>query len=330
MDSMAGGGIIAFAGPDGSQVEDEDLQYLNLAEKQRNAALERAGITGAPNAKMKEYLASQVGALPGMKESEKGLMMMDYFSNLGTQTGPLGYAALKAARETSPTFRSGLQNIRKAESDVRKSQNELDQADRLEALGLNKEASALRKDAEANKKALEVAQINAASHIKAAGMSANRATDLDRDAQAYFNDLVKNHGMDAKDPATMSLARQKAREGANPYAQGNLDVKTEALIVNKEKEDKELKALGTQLALADDADKAGIRAQIATRKQEIRAEATANRPSKNGDGAPTPVPVPPPAAVKPIDNGDGTYTIPSGKKKGTYKALPDGTYEKIK
>lgn len=326
MDSMASGGIIAFAGPDGSQVEDEDLQYLNLAEKQRNAALERAGITGAPNAKMKEYLASQVGALPGMKESEKGLMMMDYFSNLGTQTGPLGYAALKAARETSPTFRSGLQNIRKAESDVRKSQNELDQADRLEALGLNKEASALRKDAEANKKALEIANINAKAHMA----SANRPSDLDKDAQAYFNDLVKNQGMDPKDPATMSLARQKAREGANPYAQGNLDLKTEALIVSKEKEDKELKSLGMQLAMADDAEKAAIRAQIATRKQEIRAEATANKPAKNADGTPTPTPVPPPAVVKPIDNGDGTITIPSGKKKGTYKALPDGTYEKIK
>jgi hypothetical protein len=288
MDNMAGGGIIAFAGPDGSQVEDPDLQYLNMAEKQQKAALERAGITGAPNAKYKEFIDKQISGLGADKESQKGLMMMDYFSNLGTQTGPLGYAALKAARETTPSFRTGLQSIKKAEADVMKSQAELQNADRLEALGLNKEANALRTNAENNKKALEVARINADAHLKAAGMSANRATDLDRDAQAYFNNLVKNHGMDAKDPATMSLARQKAREGANPYAQGNLDIKTEALIVNKEKEDKQLKSLGRDLEMADEDKKEAIRTQIATRKREIREEATASKPPKGNDGAPLP------------------------------------------
>jgi hypothetical protein len=197
MDSMAGGGIIAFAGPDGSQVEeDEDLQYLDLAEKQRKAAFERSGITGAPNAKMKEYLASQVGALPGLKESERGLMMMDYFSNLGTQTGPLGYAALKAAKDTTPSFRKGLENIKKAQSDVAKGQNELENADRLDALGLNKEANELRKQSEDR-----LSRENIAS-VKGAGNMANYA-------QNYLQE--KMTAGDKRDPAAI------LREGMNEY-----------------------------------------------------------------------------------------------------------------
>jgi hypothetical protein len=207
MDGMAGGGIIAFA--TGDEVEDPDLQYLNLAEKQQKAALERAGITGAPNAKYKEFINKQMSGLGADKESQKGLMMMDYFSNLGTQVGPLSYAALKAAKETNPSFRTGLQSIKKAEADVMKSQADLQQADRLEALGLNKEASALRKDAEANKRALEIAEMQTKAQLKAAGISANRASDLDRTTTAEFNALVAK-GADPKDPATMQKARQQA------------------------------------------------------------------------------------------------------------------------
>jgi hypothetical protein len=202
MDGMAGGGIIAFA--TGDEVEDPDLEYLNLAEKQRNMALQRAGIMNPANSKMKEYLAKQVGALPGVKESEKGLMMMDYFSNLGSQTGPLPYAALKAAKETTPTFRKGLESIKKAEADVIKSQNELEQADRLDALGLNREASALRKDAEANKRALDVANINASS----AAATAARATDLDKTTKDFFEEMIA--GGAPNNANTRAEARRKA------------------------------------------------------------------------------------------------------------------------
>jgi len=211
MDQMASGGIVAFAEGD---LVDEDLKYLDLAEKQQKAALERAGITGAPNAKMKEFLGKQVGALPGMKESEKGLMMMDYFSNLGTQTGPLSYAALKAAKDTTPSFRKGLENIKKAEADVMKGQNDLENADRLEALGLNKEASALRKDAETNKRAFDIARMQTDATLKAAGMNAGRATDADKRIETFRQALIArlpeaDRAAAQKDPLIAEQATQK-------------------------------------------------------------------------------------------------------------------------
>jgi len=119
---------------------------------------------------------------------------------------------------------------------------------------------------------------NAEIQARATMASANRATDLDRDAQAYFNDLVANNNMDPKNPATMRIARQKAREGANPYAQERLDVQKEAVIANKEKSSKDLTALNMQLTQymfgeltdAEKAEKARVEQAIITERQRIR------------------------------------------------------------
>jgi hypothetical protein len=67
-------------------------------------------------------------------------------------------------------------------------------------------------------------------------------------------------------------------------------------------------------------------ADMETRRQQIRTEITKAAPVP---GTPPP-PVPgAPAPVTPITNKDGTVTIPSGPKKGTYEPQPDGTYKKI-
>jgi len=346
MDSMAGGGIIAFAGPEGSQVEDEDLQYLDLAEKQRNMALQRAGITAPANAKMKEFLAKQVGALPGVKESEKGLMMMDYFSNLGSQTGPLPYAALKAAKETTPTFRKGLETIKKAEADVIRSQNELEQADRLDALGLNKEASALRKDAEANKRALDIAKMQTDAQLKAAGMNASRLTDLDRTTDSVYARMIAPKeqgglGLPAN-AATKAAARKEAIEttGLALLKVGATENAALATAISKDPQIGEKGTLTSQLKLLQlkknptDTEKTKIddlEDQIAGRRAQLENQikrSTAKPPAPE-----TPVPAPAPnanaAPVTPVTNKDGTITIPSGPRKGTYEPQADGTFKKV-
>jgi hypothetical protein len=309
MDQMAGGGIVAFA--EGDLVnEEEDLKYQNMIQRQREAA----GITGPANTKFKEFLASQVGALPGMKEQAKGQMMLDYFSNFGTQPGGALFAGLKAAKEVGPQFKATADKLNKAEMDLMKGQADLEQADRLEKLGLVDKANALRdkydERAAAYKRTMDAARIQA----QASMASAARATDLDRDADAYFNLLV-GEGMDPKDPKTKALARQKAREGANPYAQGKLDLQTEAAITAREKDDSQLKALRTQLAIADDKDKPKIMADMETRRQQIRAEitkppapgTTTPPPGAPAPGAPAnarPMVAAPPAAVDMLKNND--------------------------
>jgi hypothetical protein len=312
MDSMAGGGIIAFAGPDGSQVEDEDLQYLDLAEKQRNAALQRAGITTPANSKMKEFLAKQVGALPGVKESEKGLMMMDYFSNLGSQTGPLVYAGLKAAKETTPTFRKGLESIKKAEADVIKSQNELEQADRLDALGLNKEASALRKDAEANRKALEIAKMQTNAQLKAAGINAGRETDLDKTTKDFLAEMIASGAPD--NAATRAAARQKALESTG-LAGRKVDVQEETAADKAVKTSDKIKGLRRAQAQYDptDPEHGKLQEQIKAEEASIRS-----RYNKGKTPTPTPTPTPAPAVVPKAPNISTVTGAPAGATIGAF------------
>jgi hypothetical protein len=278
MDQMAGGGIIAFA--EGDQVEDPDLKYQDMIKRQREAA----GITGPANTGFKEFMAAQVGALPAMKDQAKGQMLMDYFSNFGTQPGGGLLAGLRAAKEVGPQFKATADKIRKAEMDLMKGQADLEQADRLEKLGLVDKANALREKQEdreaAYKRTMDAANVQA----RASMASATRATDLDRDAEAYFNLLV-GEGMDPNDPKTKALARQKAREGANPYAQGKLDLQAEAAITKRE--EAELKPLRMRLSMADEKDKPGILAEIEAAKQKIRADITKAAPAP-GTGAPAP------------------------------------------
>lgn len=292
MDQMAGGGIIAFA--EGDQVEDPDLKFQDMIKRQREAA----GITGPANAGFKEFMASQVGALPAMKDQAKGQMLMDYFSNFGTQTGGGLLAGLKAAKEVGPQLRATTDKVRKAEMDLMKGQADLEQADRLEKLGLVDKANDLRNKYEdreaAYKRTMDAAKIQA----QATMANAARATDLDRDADAYFNLLV-GEGMDPKDPKTKALARQKAREGANPYAQGKLDLQAEATITAREKEDPQLKALRMNLTMADEKDKPGILASMEARRQQIRAEITKATPAP-GTGTPVTKPAAPAANTRPM------------------------------
>jgi hypothetical protein len=335
MDQMAGGGIVAFAEGD---LVDEDLQYLNLAEKQQKAALERAGITGGPNAKFKEYLAEQVGALPGQKSAQQGLMMMDYFSNLGTQAGPLSYAALKSAKEVTPQFRAGLEKIKKAEADVMKGQADLEQADRLEALGLNKEASALRKEDQANKRALDIATMQTEAQLKAAGMNASRATDLDKTTSSELARLtapVSEGGAGMPNNATTkALARQKAIEmtGLNlrkveateNTAVTNAIAKSD-LIGDKGTLTGQLKLLQLKKNPSNDE-----KAKIDDLEDKIAAEKAAitNRIQRQESRQPAPATATTPAT--PITNADGTITIASGPRKGTYEPQADGTFKLIK
>jgi hypothetical protein len=293
MDQMASGGIVAFA--EGDLVsEDEDLKYQNMIQRQREAA----GVTGPANAGYKEFMASQVAGLPAMKEQAKGQMMMDYFSNFGTQPGGALFAGLKAAKEVSPQFKATADKLRKAEMDLMKGQADLEQADRLEKLGLVDKANALRDKyddrAAAYKRTMDAARVQA----QASMANANRATDLDRDAEAYFNLLV-GEGMDPEAPKTRALARQKAREGANPYAQGKLDLQAEAVITAREKEDPELKALRMNLTMADDKDKPGILAAMEARRQKIRADVTKSA-SAPGTGTPAPAAPKIPANTRPM------------------------------
>jgi hypothetical protein len=245
---------------------------------------------------------------------------MDYFSNLGTQAGPLGYAALKAAKETTPSFRKGLETIKKAEADVIKGQNDLENADRLDALGFNKEASALRKDAEANKRALEIAKMQTEAQLKAAGMNASRLTDLDKTTDSILAAKIASGAPD--NAATRAAARKEAIEttGLALLKVGATENAALATAISKDPQIGEKGTLTSQLKLLQlkknptDAEKTKIddlEDQIAGRRAQLENQIKRSSQQTPAPAAPAPAP--------------GSNVIPPAPDINTVKGAPAGS-----
>jgi hypothetical protein len=141
--SAASGGIVAFAGPDGSQVDlDEEeanrlqqeflarQQYADFYKKQREAA----GV-GAPKAAMGEYYTKEQAALKDAEEKAKGYNLLDIGLNLATQTGSLPYAAAKAGKATLPGILAREEGLRGRRGDIAKGLAEVAEGERLMKLG---------------------------------------------------------------------------------------------------------------------------------------------------------------------------------------------------
>jgi hypothetical protein len=141
--SAASGGIVAFAGPDGSQVDlDEEeanrlqqeflarQKYTDFYRKQREAA----GV-GAPKAKMGEFYTKEQADIAEAEKQNKGYGLIDFGLNFATQTGPLGYAGAKAGQAALPGMIARQERIRGRKGDVAKGLAEVAEGERLMKLG---------------------------------------------------------------------------------------------------------------------------------------------------------------------------------------------------
>jgi hypothetical protein len=202
--SAASGGIVAFAGPDGSQVDlDEEeanrlqqeflarQKYTDFYKKQR----EGAGI-GAPKAALGEYYTKEQAALGDAESKNKGYNLMDIGFNLATQTGPLMQAAGKTGRAILPNVIAREEGLRGRRGDVAKGLAEVKEGERLMALG----------DIEGGNKMFSQAE-DRLSKEKIAG--ARAPGNMTAYAQNYLAEKVA--AGDTRDPATIR------REGMDQY-----------------------------------------------------------------------------------------------------------------
>jgi hypothetical protein len=136
--SAASGGIVAFAGPDGSAVEldpeeaqrqQEFLarqQYVDFARKQR----ESSGV-GAPKAALAEFYAKQQADLGDERKRARGYDLMQFGVDLASQAGDLPFAVAKAGQRTLPGIISRQETIKGRESDIAKGLAEVAEGERL-------------------------------------------------------------------------------------------------------------------------------------------------------------------------------------------------------
>jgi hypothetical protein len=154
--SAASGGIVAFAGPDGSQVDlDEDettrLQkdFANreavakfLAQRRKDAGI------GAPKASLADLYAKQQADLAEDRKRKAGYDLLNFGLELGTQPGGLLQAGLQAGKRALPGMIAREDALRGRESDIAKGRAEVAEADRLMQLGDFAGADAIIKDRE--------------------------------------------------------------------------------------------------------------------------------------------------------------------------------------
>jgi hypothetical protein len=141
--SAASGGIVAFAGPGGSQVDlDEDeadrlqkeftarQRYAEFFKQQREAA----GV-GAPKASLADLYAKQQADLAEDRKRKAGYDLLNFGIELGTQPGGLLQAGLQAGKRALPGMIAREDTLRGRESDIAKGMAEVAEGERLMKLG---------------------------------------------------------------------------------------------------------------------------------------------------------------------------------------------------
>jgi hypothetical protein len=175
----ASGGIVAFAGEEGSQVEEEDDEYTKyIANVQRMR--ERAGVTGSPvDPKLKGMYEERIAGLPGRRESDVGMDMIDFFSRMN-RPGSIVKAATDAAGEALPGIAKRRADLRAEELAATTGLAGLTRDERAEQLGITKEAMALRENELNREQKLEAARIGATP----------RDTDIDKNAALKLAKMI--------------------------------------------------------------------------------------------------------------------------------------------
>jgi DNA-binding XRE family transcriptional regulator len=267
----ATGGIVAFA--DEGQVEEDDkyVQYVKDVQKARLAA----GVEGSPiDPKLKAMYEERIAGLGGRRESDTGLNMIDFFSRMNKPGSTLS-AGIAAAGEALPGITARRKDLMAEELAATKGMSDLTLAERAEKLGISKEAMAAYEKEMDREKALDVARIG----------SAQRPTDLDRTTQAELDSLLEQGA--PNNAATRALARTRAIEKTG-LALRKVETQEDAALTNRLKNDGKMKALRTELLMAEEKDKPAIQARMDQREAELRGDikgaSTSAAPTNTGSG----------------------------------------------
>jgi hypothetical protein len=286
--SAASGGIVAFAGPEGSQVE-LDLEK-EFAARQKAAEFvkrqrEAAGI-GAPKAAMADYYAKEQTDLAEATKQKKGYDLLNFGLNLATEAGSLPFAASRAGQKTLPAMIAREDELRGRRGNLAKGLAEIAEGERLVKAGDIEAGNALIKEGNERRSRENIARMQ----NQASMASANRETDLDKTTKDFLNEMLANGFPD--NAATRAQARKKAI-GAVGGLDRKLDVQEESAADRAVKDSAVIKNLRRSQAQYDPGSK-----EHSDMQEQIKAEEARIRGRYAGGTSPVPIPTPAPAAPK--------------------------------
>jgi hypothetical protein len=232
---------------------------------------EREALGVGENVGRQEFRAQQMAERANMKdeqERQRNMRLAEFFASWGSTPGPVLVAGMNALKQSIPNIISDEKEAKKARKEADKIIYDIDEATRLEKLGLHDKATARIEKAashaedynkylltfqsarESNKSAQEVANITAKGHIDAAALrnSSDRLNRLQAEAgrnedrifgryQAANKELDNVRAFVAKQES--SDTHKKDLEKLERYTMGAKDKKTGE--IDPEKINKEYK-----------------------------------------------------------------------------------------
>jgi hypothetical protein len=235
------------------------------AELLKEIQAEREALGVGDNKPREELRAQQMAEranLADEKERQRHMRLAEFFASWGSTPGPVLVAGMNALKQSIPGIISDEKEAKKARKEADKIIYDIDEATRLEKLGMHKEAVARKEKAashaedynkyllslqgqrEGNQKALEVAKIQAKAQTDAAAMR-NSSDKLGRQqAEALRNEdrifLRYQAATKEYNDVLSDVAKQESQDAhkndlknLERYAMGAKDKKTGEIDPNK-------------------------------------------------------------------------------------------------
>jgi hypothetical protein len=277
-------------------------QDLNTVARGLQQSREEAGVVGKPRAAERAAIEKQLAGLDSKESSEKYFKLAEFFANMANTPGGLLRSATESGAKILPEFAKLQADQAKIRNNYANIQANIDEADRLERMGLVKDAESIREKSakeegenrradEQNKRALKIAELglegekykadkNASTQRAVAGMrtSKDKIDDIAFAAAAKNvaaeMSITEGKPVSPRDPRVLEeayrrLSSIKGLAGAKLESQE--DIKNKTQIEKALADDKPYQLVRTQLATTkeDSPRYAGLQAKEKRMKQEI-------------------------------------------------------------
>jgi hypothetical protein len=293
--NAASGGIVAFAGPGGSQVdldEDEaDRLQKEFTARQRYAEFfkqqrEDAGV-GVPKASLANLYAKQQADLAEDRKRKAGYDLLNFGLELGTQPGGLLQAGLQAGKRALPGMIAREDTLRGRESDIAKGMAEVAEGERLMKLGDITGGNAMFEKAE-----------DRFSKERVAGTRASIADKAENHARAFLANARANNDNRPEEIILLEgrndyLTKMQQAQMARVGVAGEQVATTKETQADKEiRENKDIREWRREQRQykADAPERAALQQKIDAEKEKIRTryatKGTTPAPSKDSAGKP--------------------------------------------
>ena len=343
--------VPASAAAPSPDVVQEAMRQRNLASAQatrptvdvlKDIQAEREALGVGENVGRQEYRAQQMAERANMKdeqERQRNMRLAEFFASWGSTPGPTLVAGMNALKQSIPNFISDEKDAKKARKEADKIIYDIDEATRLEKLGMIDRATALKEKAalhaedynkylltfqsqrESDKRAKEVADTQAAASVKHAEIMAASHGKSSAAADKRADEATRYHFQTNAASAKRALENLEATIAKE--AKDTLEYNTAKRMVSTTKMDKKQREKAEETVKQYDtsweARRKAAKEDLALAQEQLGDINAKLGYGKKPDSSATPAAAPAAAAPSVTISGQ-TYTKPANMTEAQWDA----------